>query len=160
MTYPGVFRSSSFVSYTSKQLTRSLYNEFKFLEVVLRLLIPCMICISTSANSTVNFSHQASQDLWPLPRPLISELTMVRALRPVNASPDWKLSTVPEMESLKRQKSPIYSRLCQKGPASVDQGFSTASQGSCHVQSTPCWNPPTSPYPTFKPIFKTDSANW
>ena len=44
----------------------------------------------------------------------------------------------------------------RNGPASANQGFSTASQGSCHVHSTPCWNPPTSPYPAFfasaKPI--------
>ena len=40
--------------------------------------------------------------------------TMVRALRPVNASPDWKLPTVPEIEPLKRQRSLIYARLCQK----------------------------------------------
>ena len=31
------------------------------------------------------------KSLRPLPRPFISELTMVSALRPVNASPNWKL---------------------------------------------------------------------
>ena len=40
---------------------------------------------------------------------------MVRALRPVSASPNSKLSTVPEMELLKRQRSLIYTHLCQKG---------------------------------------------
>ena len=39
-----------------------------------------------------------------------------------------------------------------------------ASQCSCHLHGTPCWNPHTSPYPTFfastKPIFKTDCAIW
>ena len=38
---------------------------------------------------------------------------MVRALRPMNASPDWKLPTVSEMEPLKRQRSLIYAHLCQ-----------------------------------------------
>ena len=37
----------------------------------------------------------------------------------------------------------------RNGLASADQGFSTASQGSCHVYGTPSWNPPTSPYPAF-----------
>ena len=39
---------------------------------------------------------------------------MVRALQPVNASPDWKLTTVSEMHPLKRQSSLIYARLCTK----------------------------------------------
>ena len=59
-------------------------------------------------------AHLPLSHYLPLPHPLISELTMVRALRPVNASPDWKLSTVPEMEPLKRQRSLIYAHLCQK----------------------------------------------
>ena len=87
---------------------------------------------------------------------------MVRALWPVNASPDWKVPTVPE--PLKRQSSLNYTRLCRNAQASADQGFSTASQGSCHVHGTPCWNPSTFPYPTFfasaKPIFKMDCSNW
>ena len=65
----------------------------------------------------------------------------------------------------------------------ANQGFSTASQAremaksvltkaflqpakaaATYVHGTPCWNQPTSPYPTFfvsaKPIFKMDCANW
>ena len=44
---------------------------------------------------------------------------------------------------------PVCANKVRNGPASADQGFSTASQGSCHVHGTPCWNPPTSPYPAF-----------
>ena len=43
---------------------------------------------------------------------------------------------------------PVCANKVRNGPASADQGHSTASQGSCHVHGTPCWNPPTSPYPT------------
>ena len=67
---------------------------------------------ASTGNVSYVFFHKASQGSWPLPHPLISELTMVRALWPLNASPDWKLSTVPEMEPW---KSLIYTRLCQKG---------------------------------------------
>ena len=59
---------------------------------------------------------------------------------------------------------PVCANMVRNGPASADQGSSIASQGSWHVHGTPCWNLPTSPYPTFfastKPIFKTDCANW
>ena len=58
---------------------------------------------------------------------------------------------------------PVCANKVRNGPASADQGFSTASQGSYHVHGTPCWNSPTSPFSTFfasrKPIFKTDYAN-
>ena len=37
----------------------------------------------------------------------------------------------------------------EKSPATADQAHSIASQDSCHVCGTSCWNPPTSPYPTF-----------
>ena len=51
----------------------------------------------------------------------------------------------------------------RNGPPSANQGFSTATKGSCHQHGTLCWNPPTSTYPVFfasaKPIFKTDCAN-
>ena len=32
-------------------------------------------------------------------------------------------------------------------PVPIDQGFFTASQGSCHVHGSSGVNPPTSPYP-------------
>ena len=45
---------------------------------------------------------------------------------------DWKLLTVVENEPLQRQRSGLYAHLCYKkernGPASVNQGLSTASQ--------------------------------
>ena len=44
---------------------------------------------------------------------------------------------------------PVCASKVRNGPAGADQGFSTASQGSCHVHGTPSWNPPTSPYLTF-----------
>ena len=50
---------------------------------------------------------------WPLPCLLISELTILRALQPVNASPEWKQATVSEMEPIERQRSLIYPCLCQ-----------------------------------------------
>ena len=44
---------------------------------------------------------------------------------------------------------PVCANKVRNGPASANQGFSTATQGSCHVHSTSCWNLPTSPYPAF-----------
>ena len=98
------------------------------------------------------FFYQISQGSWPLPCLLISELTIVRALQPVNASPEWKQPTVSEMEPIKRQRSLIYPICVKKernGQAGANQGFSTASQGSCHVHGTPYWNLPTPPIPPF-----------
>ena len=59
------------------------------------------------------FFYQVSQGSWPLPCLLVSELTIVRTLQPVNASPKWKQPTVSEMEPIERQRSLIYPRLCQ-----------------------------------------------
>ena len=76
---------------------------------------------------------QYSQGSWPLPHQLISELTMVRTLQPANASPDWKLSTVPEMKPLQSQRSSFYACFAKKdrnGLASANQGIFTASQDS------------------------------
>ena len=78
-------------------------------------------------------------------------------------SDQWML--LPTENCLQWQKWSSYKGggpfLCQ---TSGNQGFPIASQGSCHVHGTPCWNPPTSPFPTFfasvKPSFKTDCANW
>ena len=61
--------------------------------------------IASTGNLSWEFFHQAFRGSWPLPHPLINELTIVRALRVVDASPNWKLSTVPEMEPLQRQRS-------------------------------------------------------
>ena len=59
---------------------------------------------------------------------------------------------------------PVCANKVRNGSASADQGYSIASQGSCDVHVTPCWNTPTSSYPAFfastKPILKTDCANW
>ena len=69
-----------------------------------------------------------------------------------------------EMDPLQEQSMPICVKKERNGPASANQGFSTATQGTCHVHSTPRYNLPTFLYPTFyasaKPIFKTDCANW
>ena len=55
--------------------------------------------IAAMVNPLYTEFHFLELFLWiPLPRPLVSKLTMVRALRRVNTSPDWKLSIVPEME--------------------------------------------------------------
>ena len=45
------------------------------------------------------------------------------------------------------------------GQAGADQGFSTASQGGWHVHGTLCWNPSTSPYPTFL-LAQNLSSQW
>ena len=76
---------------------------------------------------------------------------MVRALRPANTPSNWKLPTVPEMVPLHVGvvSMPICANKVRNGPASTDQGHSTASQGRCHVHDTLCWNLPTSTYPTF-----------
>ena len=92
---------------------------------------------------------------------------MVRALWPVNASPDWKLPTVSEMEPLMRQRSLIYAPLCQEGekwPSWCRPRLFYSQPRQLPCARHPCWNPPTSPYPTFfastKPIFKRDCAYW
>ena len=107
----------------------------------------------------------ASQGLWPLQHPLINKLTVVRALQRVNTSPDWKLSTVPEIEPSQRQMSlstPTFAKKKkEKWPSCC---FSTTSPDSHHVRRKPWLCLPTSPYPTFfvttKSIFKMDWANW
>ena len=40
---------------------------------------------------------------------------------------------------------PVYANKARNGQAIVDQGFSLASQGSCHVHSTPGWTHPPPP---------------
>ena len=75
---------------------------------------------------------------------------------------------------------PVCANKVRNGPASADQGFSTASQGSCHVHGTPSFLQPakaaamcTAPWaetrlpphiqPFFasaKTIFEMDCANW
>ena len=75
------------------------YTEFHYL---LRLWAISSLLLWASMHWKLQLSiHQVFQGSWSLPHPLISELTMVRALQPVNASPDWNLPTVPEMEPLK-----------------------------------------------------------
>ena len=76
---------------------------------------------------------------------------MVRALRPVNASLDWKLSTVLEMEAEEPYivSTPVCVKRERNGQASADQGFSTASQGSCHVHGSSRWTHPPPPIPPF-----------
>jgi len=80
----------------------------------------------------------------------------------VNASPG-KVSTVPEMEPLQKQRSfstPIYVKKEGNGPAFANQGFSTASQDSRHVHGKSGLCPPTSPYlASAKPILKMDCAS-
>ena len=44
---------------------------------------------------------------------------------------------------------PVCANKVRNGPASADQGFSTASQGSCHVHGTPGWTHPPPPIPPF-----------
>ena len=77
---------------------------------------------------------------------------MVRALRPVNDSNDWKLPTVPEMEPLKRQRSLIYTRLCQKRVKCPSQCWPRLFYS--HPRQLPCAQHPVLksthlPYPTF-----------
>ena len=66
--------------------------------------------------------------------PLISELSMVKVLQPARGPPGWMLPTSPEMVPYKgRGVVPVCANKVSNGPASADQGFSTASQGGCHV---------------------------
>ena len=67
-------------------------------------------------------TSKATQNWWPQPHQLISELTMVRALPPANTFANWELSIVPKMELYKGRGAvctPIYER---NGLASVNQG--------------------------------------
>ena len=58
--------------------------------------LPCFHCIS----GVLHGFFLSSYDLGHA-----HSFTMVRALQPANASPDWKLPIVPEMEPLQRQSS-------------------------------------------------------
>ena len=81
--------------------------------------------------------------------PSLIEWSSIRAHWQANVSPNRKLHTIPEMESL--QGSGLYTHCVKKertGPASADQGPSTASQDSYHVHSTLCLNLLTFPYST------------
>ena len=97
------------------------------------------------------FFHQFSWGLWPRPHPLISELTMVGALRPANTSPDWNCLQYQKwsLQRQRRESTPVCDKLEKIGPASVDQSRSTASQDSCHVHGMSWMHPPTSPIPPF-----------
>ena len=103
-----------------------------------------------TSTGNLSFLHTIVLGSWPQPHSLISKLSMVRALRPASAPPDRMLPTSPEMVPLQGEggvvPGPVCANKVRNGPASADQGFSTASQGSCHVHSTPCWN---QPYPAF-----------
>ena len=138
-----MFRTS-FVGRSLTHFTLSFifYKSFWGYWYLVWAISPRLLWASTG-NFTKVFFYQVLQGSWPLPRPLISEFTMVKALWPVNASLDWKLPIVPEMEPLNRQRRLIYARLCRKGEsgqASADQGFSTGSQGSFHVLSSTARN--------------------
>ena len=96
--------------------------------------------------------------------PLISELY---PLWPLNAPPHQKLPTHLGMVPLQGERSgstPIWVNNMRNGPASADQGYSTARQGSQDLLNMPAHLPLSHlPHPTFfaiaKPVFKTDCAN-
>ena len=149
----------------------SLTTVGYLLGVFFRLWIPLWVHVSTSAWSQhwklelKSFFDTISLGLWPQPHPLISKLSMVRAVRPAHAH--WMLPTSPEMMPLQGEGNGSWAFCANKvgnSPASADQGFSKARQGSCHVHGTPCWNPPTSSYPRLspntKPTSKTGCTNW
>ena len=103
---------------------------------------------------------------FPFPSQLPSKDTLVRALRPGNASPDWKLPTVPEMEPLKRQRRPCLCPFVPKCQSQCRPGlfyskrrpglfYSKRQPGLFYSQprQLPCaWHPvlkPAHPIPPF-----------
>ena len=81
----------------------SLTTVGYLLGVFFRLWISFLVLISTSASSYIALetwtTASLTQSLW-VHDPLISELSMVRALWPASAPPDWMLPTSPEMVPL------------------------------------------------------------
>ena len=105
------------------------------------------LALETWAKASLTHTSLGS---WPQPHLLLSELSMVRALWPATAPPDWMLPTklIKKWCLYKRRgvvPEPVCANKVKNGPASADQGCSLASQGSCHVHATPCWNPPPPP---------------
>ena len=113
----------------------SLYPTDSYVPISSCLYFTTSVCdsyhsLNTLTHYTLNFIFYKSfwgywylawavsslQGSWPLPCPLISKLTMVRALRPVNTSPDWKLPTLPEMEPLNKNRKAtfctLFNQLC------------------------------------------------
>ena len=119
----------------------SSYTEFHFLEVFLRLLILSMICIHFCYELALETSVKCSSIKFlrvhdfchahPLAR-----FTMVRALRPVSTFPNSNCLYSARNAAPKKAEEPyLHSLVSKKCLASAEQGFSTASQGSCHVHS-------------------------
>ena len=96
----------------------SLTTVGYLLGVFFRLWISFLVLISTSASSYIALETWATasltQSLW-VHDPLISELSMVRALWPASAPPDWMLPTSPEMVPLQGEGSGSWACLCQQG---------------------------------------------
>ena len=67
---------------------------------------------------------------------------MVRALQPASAPPDGMLPTSPEKVPLYKGRGVVPEHVCankvRNGSASAEQGFTTASHGSCYVHGTLC----------------------
>ena len=93
-----------------------LMTEFYPLEVWLG--IPSLIyqiLLGTSIGNSTQWNIQAhSTGPWLWPHLHISNISIARTLRPVNACPDWKLPTVPKIEPLQGEGNIFYVCLWSK----------------------------------------------
>ena len=117
-----------------KWVFNSLTTVGYLLVVFFRIWIPSLVCISTSAWSYVPLETWAKASLTFLLwvhqlRPLISELSMVRALQPANSPPDWTLPTDLVMVPLYKGRGVVSAPICTKKVSSQCQ----LSQGRCYV---------------------------
>ena len=144
-----------------------LYTELHFLEVFLRLLVPCMIC----EHAVETWAKGSS--IKPLAVHDLCHTHSLASLQWSGLFDRWMLLLTEgclqcQKWSHYKGRAAFYMPICVKkkrnSQASAEQGFSTASQHSRHVHCMSCLCLPTSSYPTFfasaKPIFKTECTNW
>ena len=99
------------------KIALTLFMVGYLMGVSFRLWTHFLVCISTSAwsyhwNLELKLLWLNLFGLWPQPHPLISELSMVRALRPAHAPPDWMLPTSSEKVLLQGEGSASWACLC------------------------------------------------
>ena len=94
------------------------------LKVLFRLVQPSsLVFLHLPGISPRNLIHSFLRKFfagsWPWSHPLITERSIVRALQPENAPPDWKLPKNPEVESLQGERTVFYARLYKKAERAI-----------------------------------------
>ena len=106
-----------YILYFHSIIIKQPYNHYRpFTTSLFRLWIPSLVCIFTLLGASIgnlsqSFFESFSGGSWLWLHPLISELSMARTLWSANAAPGWKLPSVPEMVSLKEERSGFYPHL-------------------------------------------------